>query len=224
MPDFKAARKNMVDCQIHTAGIIYPGIMEAFGAVPRETFVPPALKKVAYADEDLHFGKGRYLPEPVTHARMLQALAPVSSDIVLDVGGGTGYTAAIMARLGGGIVALEEEAATLDQAIVAWRSVGAPNIVPVKGKLVNGCPEHGPFNIIFINGAVAEIPYNFLQQLAPGGSLIAIVKKPGAVMGQVTLVKNSVGDKFSSRVLFEAGGHYLPGFEPQPAFSFNGQT
>ena len=98
--------------------------------------------------------------------------------------------------------------------------MGITNIAVAPVKATGAYALSGPYDTIFINGAVAEMPLYLAGHLAPGGRMVAIVKAPGAVMGQATLLVNSAGNKFSSRVLFEAGGHYLPGFEPQPVFSF----
>lgn len=221
MIDFANARKNMVDGQVHTAGVTDPGILNAFRTVPRETFVPQNLQKIAYADEELPLGGGRYLPAPISHARMLQAAAPEKGDKVLDIGGGTGYAAAIVAPLVSKVAALEEEEQFLEYASAVWAHLGHRNIMPIVGLLNVGFDGEAPFDIIFIHGAVTEIPARLAGQLAPGGRLVAIVRKPGAVMGQATLLVNSAGNKFSSRVLFDAGAHYLPAFAPKAEFVFN---
>ena len=85
MLDYIQARTNMLDSQIHTSGVVNPDILEAFQNIPREMFVPEAMRGVAYNDEDITLGHGRYLLEPVVHARMLQALDPKKDDVVLDV-------------------------------------------------------------------------------------------------------------------------------------------
>jgi protein-L-isoaspartate(D-aspartate) O-methyltransferase len=221
MTDFSSARKNMVDGQIHTAGVINEDILNAFRNVPRETFVPEALQKIAYSDEEIALGGGRYLPAPIAHSRMLQAAMPESNDKVLDIGGGTGYPAAILSRFVGRVVALEEEPQFLEYAAQVWSHAGLTNVSPVIGPLGAGHAGQGPYNIIFIHGAVPELPMHLAEQLAPGGRMVAIVQKPGLNMGQATLVVNSVANKFSSRVLFDAWSHYLPPFEPRPAFVFN---
>jgi protein-L-isoaspartate(D-aspartate) O-methyltransferase len=220
MLDFSAARKNMVDCQINTNGVSNEAILEAFRNVPRETFVPEPLQGIAYADEDLPLGGGRFLPEPIPHGRLLQVLAPEKGDNVLDIGCATGYSAAIMSSLVKSVVAVDEKQ-FLNYAAQVWGHMGINNITPAAGPLTAGFAQKAPYDIIFINGAVAEMPEHLTAQLAPGGRMVAIVKKPGAIMGQAVLIKNSVGNKFSSRILFEAGGHYLPGFQPQPVFSFS---
>ena len=219
MTDFTAARKNMVDGVIHTAGITNPLILEAFRSVPRETFVPEGLRGAAYTDEDLPLGMGRYLPEPIPHARMVQALGLTGAENVLDIGGATGYSSAIMSFLAKSITAVDDEG-FLNYASQVWNHMGITNIAEAPVKATGAYALSGPYDTIFINGAVAEMPLYLAGHLAPGGRMVAIVKAPGAVMGQATLLVNSAGNKFSSRVLFEAGGHYLPGFEPQPVFSF----
>ncbi len=211
----------MVDSQIHTAGIVNPALLKAFRDVPRETFIPPELQSVAYADGEIPLGGGRYLPESLTHAKMIQAAEPTRKDNVLDIGGGTGYPAAIMASLVANVVALEDKK-FMEYAGQVWAHLGITNITPAEGPLFNGYAQKSPYDIITINGAVSEIPVTLIEQLAPGGRLLAVVKSQDSAVGRATLIKNSVGNKFSSRVLFEAGGHYLPGFEPQPVFVFKG--
>ena len=220
MSDFSVARTNMVDGQIQTAGVVNPLVLQAFETVPREKFVPAALQNVAYAGEDLPIGEGRFLLDPMIHARMIEAAAPNPADVVLDIGGVSGYSAAILSYLATTVVALEEKQKYLSLAEKLWAELDVCNVVGIKGNLSKGNPENAPFNLIFMNGSVSEIPEQIAAQLAPDGRLITIVKKPGAVMGCVTLVQNT-GDKgFSSYPLFEAGCPYLPGFEPGPVFSF----
>jgi protein-L-isoaspartate(D-aspartate) O-methyltransferase len=220
MPDFAAARKNMVDGVVHTAGITNPLILDAFRNVPRETFVPEALQSAAYTDEDLPLGMGRYLPEPIPHAKMLQALELKGTEKVLDVGGATGYAPTIMSHIARTVVAVDDEE-FLNYALHIWHHMDIENIIPARASAGGDYSSHGPYDVIFINGAVAEMPVYLSEQLAPGGQMVAIVKKAGMRMGEATLLRNSVGHKFSSRVLFEAGAHYLPGFEPKPVFNFN---
>lgn len=219
MTSFSQTRKNMVDSQIHTAGVVSASILDAFRNVPRETFVPEQLRNVAYNDGDLPIGGGRYLPEPIVHSRMVQAANPKKRDRVLDVGGGTGYAAAIMASVAGEVVALEEDRQFLDYATQVWAHMGLSNIGPAIGPLAGGFKQGAPYNIIFVHGAVTEIPAGLAAQLAPGGRMLTIIKQPGRVMGKATLTINA-GNTHSSRTLFDAGAEYLPAFAPQPAFIF----
>lgn len=220
MSQFSIARKHMVDSQIHTAGVIDPRILEAFTSLQRERFVPENLSKVACTDENLPLGEGRFLMEPVVHARMIEVAEPKSTDIVLDVGGATGYSAAILAPMVSTVIALEETNNFLDYATWIWNELGIRNIQAFQGKLPDGNPASGPYDIIFINGAVSEIPQKLIDQLAPSGRLIAVLKKAGNVLGETTIVQKTAGGNFSARGLFEAGLPYLPGFEPKPVFKF----
>lgn len=220
MFNFRQARENMVDCQIHTAGIIVPGILEAFQNTPREMFVPKNYQEVAYSDQDLPIGKGRFLLDPITHARMVQAANLKASDIVLDIGCGTGYSSAILSPMVTTIVALEEDTGYLEKATSLWQQLSLCNIAGVQGRLSEGYPASAPYSVIFINGAVAEIPDRIAGQLAPGGRMITILRDPGTVMGKAVMVESLDGKRTSSTPLFDAGFAWLPGFEPKPAFHF----
>lgn len=220
MENFQTARTNMVDGQIHTAGVVSAEILNAFETVPRERFVPEAMQNVAYSDEDLQISSGRYLLEPITHAKMVQAVLPRSDDVVLDIGGATGYSAAILSSLVTTVVALESNESFLTRAARLWEEIGAVNVVAMPGDLVLGNAENAPFSLIFMNGAVSEIPRGIVAQLEKGGRLITIVKKPGAVMGEVTLVKHIGDGDYSAYNLFSAGCPYLPGFAPVIEFEF----
>ena len=220
MPPFSAARTNMVDCQIHTAGVINPNILAAFNETPRERFTPASFKAVSYGDEEIPMGGKRFLMAPATHARMLQAVEPTGQEEVLDVGGASGYSAAIMARLARTVTAVDQDAALLEKARIVWGELGLRNIEAVIGAHAAGNQGRAPFDLIFINGAVAEIPARLAAQLSNKGRMILILKKPDASMGQAMIITRTGETGFSSRPLFEAASSYLPGFEPKPVFQF----
>lgn len=220
MDDFAQARTHMVDSQIHTAGVNAARVLSAFETVPRERFVPERLKQIAYCDNNLSVGEERFLLNPMVHARMVQALEPAGQDIALDIGGGTGYGAAILSSLVMTVVAIDESTTCLDQAAKIWSDMGICNIAGVQGRHAEGAPSEAPFNVIFMNGAVSEIPERLTAQLAIGGRLTAILRKPGAAGGRAVLVRRSGEHEFSSRILFDATCPYIPGFESEPAFSF----
>ena len=221
MIDFAQARKNMVDCQIHTNGVVHAGLLEAFETVPRELFVPEELKGIAYFDEEIALGKGRVLLEPLVLSKMLEAANPKENDVVLDIGGATGYSAAILSPNVSTVIALDSNEDYLMAAEKNWKEVDACNIVPVQGKPKDGAADKGPYDLIVMHGAVPAIPDNIVSQLAEGGRLLCIVKKPGDKIGQAVLVQAALGENgFSSYTLFECGADYLEGFAPKPAFSF----
>lgn len=220
MQNFAQARKNMLDCQLATNGIVMEDVLEIFGKVPREQFLPQNRQKTAYVDEDLPVGDGKFCMEPVIHARMVQAAAPTKDDAVLNIGDMTGYSSAILSELVSTVVALESVTGTLDQARGVWDELGFCNIAVVQGAALRGSPDHAPYNLIFINGAVADVPPGLLEQLAPQGRLITVVKKAGQTIGCITVIEKIADGKFSTSNLYDAATPYVPGFQPGSQFVF----
>ena len=216
--DYHSARLNMVDCQIRPNKVSDPAIIEAMLAVPRERFVPASLRGIAYVDEDISLGGGRYLMEPMVLGRLLQAAAIGRDDLVLDVGCGPGYASAVMARLARAVVALEEDARLARQAAARVVELAVANVAVVEGKLAAGDPARAPYDVIVLNGAVAAIPPAIAGQLANGGRLVAVVQANSG-MGRALLMTR-VDDVFGQRVLFDAATPLLPGFAAQPTFVF----
>jgi len=215
--DFAVARRKMVHSQIRTSEVTDPAVVEAMTAVPRELFVPLANRAFAYVDEDLAVGKGRYLIEPVVLARLLQLAELQSTDNVLVVGAGLGYSAAVAARLVQSVVALESDAAVADQASKILAEVAPGKLSVVVGDLKSCWPAKSPYDAIIVDGAVSALPVNFKPQLADGGRLVCIVRD--GPVGRATLVTRA-GDSYGSRQEFDAMTPILPGFEKQPKFVF----
>ena len=218
MVDFAAARLNMVESQLRTNKVTHAALLDAFESTPREVFVPESRRGIAYVDEDIEIGPGRYLMEPMVLARLLQAANPGPADVVLDIGCGTGYATALVARLAATVVALEDDP---DLAAIATRTLaelGVDNAVVVTGNLSEGYPAQAPYNVILIDGGVAEVPEAISRQLADGGRLITVVKDSGNI-GRATLVER-FGDVISGRVLFDAAVPVLPVFQKAPGFVF----
>jgi protein-L-isoaspartate(D-aspartate) O-methyltransferase len=216
--DYRSARLNMVDSQIRPNKVSDPAIIEAMLAVPRERFVPETLRGVAYVDEDIPLGGGRYLMEPMVLGRLLQIAAIRRGDAVLDVGCGPGYASAVMARLARSVVALEEDPTLVRRARALVAELGLSNVTVVEGKLAAGCPARAPYDVILFSGAVAAIPPTIAGQLANGGRLVAVVQV-GPGIGKAVLMTR-VDDVFGQRIAFDAGTPLLPGFDAQPGFVF----
>ena len=218
MIDHAVARRNMVSGQIRTNRVTDERLIDAMEEIPRERFVPHAKRGVAYVDEDVEVAPGRFLMEPMVLARLLQEADMAADDMVLDVGCGTGYAAAVMARLAGTVIALEVDEALAAEAESALSAVGADNALVVTGPLADGVVPQAPYDVILLGGAVDHLPQALADQLAEGGRIVGVVREPGAV-GQATLWARHRG-ALSSRCLFEASLPSLPGIARPARFEF----
>ncbi len=221
--DFRTARLAMVESQIRPNGVRDPLILGAFAALPREQFVAESQKGLAYRDEAVEAAPAidgsppRYLLPPMILARMLQYAAPAPGDSVLDIGGVTGYSAAILAQLCGKVVALEVSEVLAASMKDCLRKAGVESVSVHTGPLAQGLDALKPFDLIFLNGGVPDEPKQLFAQLAEGGRLVAIVRR--GWLGHAVLYSKSSG-AVSGRVIFDAGAEILPGFEAKPQFVF----
>lgn len=216
--DYAAARYKMVENQIRTNRVTDPLVVAAMNELPREAFVPEALQGVAYVDEDIPLVRGRSLMEPLTTALMLQTAEIGPEDVVLDIGCGTGYASAAMARMASAVVALENDSDLAAHAASALADLGLDTVAVVDGSLQSGYPRQAPYDVIFFGGGVEEIPSVITDQLAEGGRMVAVVCDKRGV-GKGTLFVR-VGDVVSRREVFDASTPMLPGFERESTFEF----
>lgn len=217
MMDFEAARIKMVDNQIRTTDVTSHSVLQAFLAVPREEFVPARQKALAYIDSDLEIAPGRYLMEASPLAKLLQLARIGKDDLVLEIGCGTGYVSALLSLLAGSVVALEADEALSAQATETLSNLGYDNVAVVTGELEKGCPAEAPFDLIFINGAVEEVPADLLEQLRDGGRLIVVSGYGNAAQAKL-LVKEA--GAVSAGAHFNASIKPLPGFRRERTFVF----
>ncbi len=217
-----AARQKMVDGQIRTRDVTDTRILEAMLAVPRERFLPEGQRALAYLDLDVAIDglagpAPRYLVQPVVIARLLQALEPGGSDKILVLGCGSGYAAALAARLAGQVVALECDPTLAAMARENLSALGFDNIRVENGPLADGAAGEAPYDAIVFDGATEVIPDRLYQQLADGGRLAGVFatsEPPRAAL--VTRAQ----DDFGMRVLFDIATPVLPGLERRPEFVF----
>ncbi|WP_375464781.1 protein-L-isoaspartate O-methyltransferase [uncultured Methylobacterium sp.] len=218
MLDYAQARRLMVDCQLRTFDVNDVAVLDAFDAVPRERFVPPGSEPFAYIDRTLPLGGRdddvRYLPASMLLARMIQALKIGSGVRVLDVGTGYGYAAALMARLGGRVTALEAVPALAD---AARARVDGARVDVIEGPLIAGAPGAGPFDAILVNGRVEVRPQALLDQLKDAGRLACVFGRDRAA--KATLFVRA-GDAFGARPLFDASLPALSEFREEAGFAF----
>jgi protein-L-isoaspartate(D-aspartate) O-methyltransferase len=218
MTEFGAARAHMIESQLRPNKVMDGRVLGAFAEIRREFFVPEHLRAVAYIDEDLPIGGGRYLMEPMVVARLLQAAMIERTDTILIIGAGTGYEAAVAAMLARSVIALEDNPELARRARAALVDHSIASVSVVEEPLSQGYRPRAPYDVILFCGTVVEVPSEIDSQLAEGGRLLATVKSASGI-GRATL-RTRTGGVLAQRVLFDAATPPLPGFSPKPAFVF----
>ena len=216
--NFAIARRNMVESQLRTNRVTTPQILSAMGEIPRERFVPAAKRAVAYVDEDLPIGSGRYIMEPMVLGRLLEAASVQPGDVALVVGCGTGYSAAVLANLASTVFALERERELSTRAATELTNLALDNAVVIEGRVDRGYPDQSPYDVILVDGAVAQVPPAIIDQLAEGGRLVTVIGADQPV-GRATLMLRR-DNVVSERTLFDAAVPALPGFRAKAGFVF----
>ncbi|MBL4613905.1 MAG: protein-L-isoaspartate O-methyltransferase, partial [Magnetovibrio sp.] len=205
------------ESQIRTNRVTDPMVVDALDTLPREAFVCDKLKPIAYIDEDLNVGTGRYLMEPMVLGRLMQYAAIEETDVALVIAAATGYEAAAISKIASAVVAIESVIELQKSATANLSAQGADTVSMLHGDLHKGHPGQGPYDVIFINGGVGELPASLIDQLADGGRLVYV--KMGAAIGKAMLV-TKVDDLVSESELFDANVSALPEFAAKPQFSF----
>jgi protein-L-isoaspartate(D-aspartate) O-methyltransferase len=218
MTVYDAARVNMIESQLRPNKVTDERVIAAFMRIRRELFVPEKLRGVAYVDDDLPLGGGRYLMKPMVAALLLQAAMAEAKDAALVVGAGVGYEAALLAQLVRSVVALEEnpELARIGRSALVDHRIASVSYVEAPPAL--GHRQRSPYDLILFAGAVAEIPGEINGQLAQGGH-IAVVLRQHECVSRATLITRA-GAALAARVMFDAATPLLPGFVAKPAFVF----
>ncbi len=206
----------MVDRQIRPSDVTSFPIIEAMLSIPREAFAESGSRSVAYVDAPLPQGSGRYALEPRVFAKMLDGARIDPDDLVLDLAPGLGYSTAVIARMCAAVIAIEPDDALAAAAAEALSANGVDNAMVRQGDPTEGDPAHGPFDAIFINGAIGEAPQALLDQLKDGGRLVAVTMN-GAHGRAESIIRS--GDRFSARRLFDAAAPMIPGFEKEVEFA-----
>jgi protein-L-isoaspartate(D-aspartate) O-methyltransferase len=210
IPDFAEARAAMVEGQLRPQGVTDRGVLEAMGEVPREQFVPEQNRPLAYIDRAVALGSGRFLPAPAVLGELLTQMMPERGQRALVVGAGTGYSAAILARMGLDVVGVE----SVPELAARARELG---VDIVEGPLEGGHRKGAPYGQILIDGAVEHIPDAIVAQLADGGRLgAAVIDRSISRL----IVGRKSGGAFGYLTLSDAGSPALPGFARPKAFTF----
>ena len=211
--DFRQLRENMVEQQVRPWEVVDTRVLETLNAVPREEFVPEAQRAHAYADTTLPMGQGDFMMKPVIEGRTLQALLPQPNERVLEIGTGTGYMTACLARMAAYVTSLELDASRAEAARATLAANGIDNVEVIEADALAWNADK-TFDVVCVTGAVSEIPAHFQQWLAPQGRMF-IVHGRSPVMEAV--VRHADGKTDS---LFETDLPYLKGAAPAPSFKF----
>jgi protein-L-isoaspartate(D-aspartate) O-methyltransferase len=209
----------MVDTQVRPNDVTKFPIIEAMLSVPKEAFVPESLRDAAYVGDNVDLGGGRVVLEARTLAKMLDAADIQPTDRVLDIGCGLGYSAAVMARMAGSVVALEEDAGLAEgaaRALSAMLSGEAGGRITLRqGALASGAPDLAPYDVIMVEGAVETVPEAVLSQLADGGRIVCLFAEAALGVVRVGIKADGI---VSWRAVFNAGAPVLPGFGKRRGF------
>lgn len=217
MTDFSQRRTTMVDTQVRPSDVTRFPIIDAMLTVPREDFVPPQRREAAYVGEHIALGPNRVVLDPRTLAKMLDTADIEPDEMVLDIGSGLGYSAAVAARMAEAVIALEEDATLVAEAERALSEAAADNVAVIEGPLAEGAEKHGPYDVILIQGAVQRMPQAILDQLKDGGRIVAIFDQ-GTSLGAVRVGYKADG-VVTWRLAFNGAAPVLPGFEAEHAFA-----
>lgn len=218
MPDMSKARHFMVEGQVRTNDVTDLRITDLMGQLARERFVPASQRALAYSDVCVEVKPGRFLLDPRSLAKLVQALDVQAGDRVLDIACATGYSSALLAGLSADVIALEEDEELAREAGAALRAVARlGKLDGAVGPLKGGVAAHGPYDVILVNGAVEEIPQAWVDQLKEGGRM-GVILSSGPV-GKANLCVRK-GGVLGKRVVFDATVPLLPGFARARSFTF----
>lgn len=216
MSQFARRRTIMVDTQVRPSDVTKFPIIDAMLTIPREHFVPSALQEAAYAGENLEIAPGRTLLDPRTFAKILEAVNIQPTDLVLDVACGMGYSSAVAAHLAEAVIALDDNPDLCAEAENALSGIGADNVAVVEGALEAGAAQHGPYDVILIQGGVETVPEALTDQLKDGGRIAALFED--ARLGTVRVGLKSDG-VISWRYAFNADAPVLSAFRKSAEFA-----
>lgn len=217
MIDFTAARTAMVDCQVRPSDVTLYPVIEAMLSTPREEYVPRNLRSVAYAADHLGIGEGRYILDSRVMAKLLDALAIQPNELVLDIGCGLGYSTALIAHLAEMVIAVEADENMAAEAGRILVEHSADNALVLNGVLADGAVQHGPYDVIVIEGGVEDVPEAIIAQLKVGGRM-AMIRMQGA-LGQC-VVGHKTENGIDWRRAFDAAAPVLGGFNAASEFLF----
>ncbi|MCG5500688.1 protein-L-isoaspartate O-methyltransferase family protein [Ectothiorhodospira lacustris] len=213
------ARFNMVEQQVRPWDVLDPRVLDVMENIPRELFVPRAHQKLAYADLEIPLGQDEAMMRPTVEGRLLQALDIQPRDVILEIGTGSGYLTACLARLGNQVDSIDLHKTFTRAAERHLDKAGITNIHLETGNAAEGWTgQRDHYDVIAVTASMAQYRDCFERQLSPGGRLFVVVGEPPAM--EAMLVMRQGENEFIRHVLFETSLKPLTGFEPRPHFIF----
>jgi len=216
--NFEQARTNMVEQQIRTWEVLDQAVLDLLYAVPREDFVPPSCRTLAFVDMEIPIGDGEKMMAPKLEARIVQEAAPRKSERVLEVGTGSGYLTALLAHRAAHVHSVEIRPALAAFGRANLERHGADNVTLEIGDAARGWPTRAPYDLIVLTGSTPVLPKVLLEQLSPGGRLFAVVGEDPVMVAR--LVTCSAPGAFRSVELFDTMLAPLANAEHLPRFRF----
>jgi protein-L-isoaspartate(D-aspartate) O-methyltransferase len=216
--NIEQARFNMIEQQIRPWDVLDQSVLSLLAVVRREDFVPPACKALAFVDTQVPLPNGRSMLEPKVEARLVQELEVHKHERVLEVGTGSGYTAALLGHRAQQVITLETDPALVEFARTNLQRAGLANVSVRQADGSRGLPDEAPFDVILLCGSVADVPPGVLAQLKVGGRLAAIVGQLPVM--RATLFTRSNEHDFASVELFDTVAPRLAGFDEPSRFKF----
>ncbi len=215
--NIEQARFNMIEQQIRPWNVLDLGVLELLGAVHREEFVPAEHRALAFSDVEVPLPGGQFMLAPRVEARLLQTVAPQRHERVLEIGAGSGFMAALLAHKAQSVLSLEIDPALAQLATANLARAGIVNATVRVADGAQGAPADAPFDAIVLSGSVHRVPQALIDQLKPGGRLVAI-EGDEPVMVAVKITRDGAGVR--REVLFDVGAPRLAGFGEASRFSF----
>lgn len=216
--DTERARFNMIEQQIRPAEVLDSRVLDTIAATPREAFVPANYRELAFSDTNIPLGHGQVMMKPILEARLLQALDVQPTDKILEIGTGSGYFTALLAKLGNHVHSVEIYPELLEHARVKLAAQHISNVSFHQGDAARGWDQGNPFDVIAITGSLPLLPESFQRSLTVGGRLGVIVGTAPAM--EVRLITRIAEDQWTSESLFETVLPALVNAEQPPAFVF----
>ncbi len=212
------ARFNMIEQQIRPAEVLDPRVLSAINETPREAFVPEKYKNLAFSDINVDIGHGQVMMKPIMEARLLQALDIQANEKVLEIGTGSGYLTALLAKLGGQVHSVEIEPELLNQAKTKLAAQGIENVTLTEGDASQDWAQGGTFDVIAITGSFPLMPEGFNQRLNVGGRMAVIVGQTPIM--ELLLITRTSENQWTTESLFETDFPELRNVEQPQAFIF----